>query len=101
MKFERLSMYKIKKIIECFAEDITATSASIILKLNRKTVNKYYNGFRQKILEQSLEEHRREFGEFELDESYFGARRIHGKRGRRAVGKTSVFGLPKEMEKFS
>lgn len=79
MKFERLSKYKIKKIIECFSEDITATSASKILKLNRKTVNRYYNEFRQKILQKSLEEHRQEFGEFELDESYFGAKRIRGK----------------------
>ena len=66
MKFERLSKYKIKKIIECFAEDLTATSASKILKLNRKTVNRYYNEFRQKILEKSLEEQKLEFGEFEM-----------------------------------
>lgn len=99
MKFERLSKYKIRKIIECFAEDITATSASKLLKLNRKTVNRYYNEFRQKILEQSFEEHRKEFGEFELDESYFGARRIRGKRGRGAAGKTPVFGLLKRNGK--
>lgn len=34
-------------------------------------------------------------GEFELDESYFGAKRIRGKRGRGAAGKTSVFELLK------
>jgi transposase len=34
-------------------------------------------------------------GEFEVDESYFGARRVRGKRGRGAVGKTPVFGLLK------
>ena len=34
-------------------------------------------------------------GEFELDESYFGAKRIRGKRGRGAAGKTPVFGLLK------
>ena len=28
---------------------------------------------------------------FEVDESYFGAKRIHGKRGRGAAGKTPVF----------
>ncbi len=31
----------------------------------------------------------------ELDESYFGARRIRGKRGRGASGKTIVFGILK------
>ena len=34
-------------------------------------------------------------GVFELDESYFGAKRVRGKRGRGAAGKTPVFGLPK------
>ena len=38
-------------------------------------------------------------GEFELDESYFGARRVRGKRGRGAAGKTPVFGaIKKERE---
>ena len=36
-----------------------------------------------------------EYGEFECDESYFGPRRIRGKRGRGAAGKTPVFGLLK------
>ena len=31
----------------------------------------------------------------ELDESYFGAHRVRGKRGRGAYGKTIVFGLLK------
>lgn len=61
--------------------------------MNRKTVNRYYNAFRQKNLEASLIEHQKEFGEFKLDESYFGAKRIRGKRERGAAGKTQVFGF--------
>ena len=34
-------------------------------------------------------------GTFELDESYFGAKRVRGKRGRGAAGKTPVFGILK------
>ena len=34
-------------------------------------------------------------GEVEADESYFGPRRVRGKRGRGAAGKTIVFGLLK------
>lgn len=34
-------------------------------------------------------------GEIEIDESYFGAKRIRGKRGRGAGGKTPVFGILK------
>ena len=36
-------------------------------------------------------------GEIEVDESYFGARRVRGKRGRGAAGKTIVFGLLKRQ----
>ena len=32
-------------------------------------------------------------GEIEVDESYFGAKRSRGKRGRGAFGKTAVFGV--------
>lgn len=95
MKFNRLSVFKIRKLILCFSEDITASSASKILGLNRKTVNLYYNEIRQKILHTSLQEQAQELGEFELDESYFGAKRVRGKRGRGAAGKTPVFGLLK------
>ena len=34
-------------------------------------------------------------GEVEVDESYFGPRRMHGKRGRGAIKKTPVFGMLK------
>jgi transposase len=34
-----------------------------------------------------------------VDESYFGARRVRGKRGRGASGKTIVFGLLKRQGK--
>ena len=92
MKNQRLSRFKIKKIIFCFAEDITASSASKILHINRNTINAYYNEIREKILQHSLKEQEKELGEFELDESYFGAQ-----RARR--GKTPVFGLPKRNGK--
>ena len=99
MKFSRLSAYKIRRIISCFSEDVTATSASKILVLNRNTINSYYNLLRSLILEQSFTCEARDFGVFELDESYFGAKRIRGKRGRGAAGKTPVFGLLKRNGK--
>lgn len=33
------------------------------------------------------------FGVVEVDESLFGPRRVKGKRGRGAYGKTTVFGI--------
>jgi len=38
-------------------------------------------------------------GDIEIDESFFGARRVKGKRGRAASGKTIVFGLLKRNGK--
>ena len=62
---------------------------------NRNTVNRYFNIIREKIFKKSL----KEIGTFELDESYFGTKRVRGKRGRGAAGKTPVFGLLKRGDK--
>jgi transposase len=43
-------------------------------------------------VQQSFEENSRDFGIFELDERSFGAKRVRGKRGCGAAGKTPVFG---------
>jgi transposase-like protein len=98
-KFNRLSTQKINKLFQCFAQDLTATKTAVLVAVNRNTVNSYFSDFRQLIMEQSLLDAKAEFGEFELDESYFGARRVRGKRGRGAAGKTPVFGLLKRNGK--
>jgi transposase len=93
MKFSRLSKYKIRKILEAFSEDLTASVAAKVLRLNRNTINKYFSLFREAIFKESKRAFEREVGIFEADESYFGARRVRGLRGRAAAGKTPVFGL--------
>ena len=90
-----LSDYKIKKIMRYFCEDITASKTSALLGINRNTINRYYNLFRQKIALSLTRTVGKFSGEIELDESYFGAKRIRGKRGRGAAGKTPVFGVLK------
>lgn len=42
-----LSEYKIKKILKMYAEDYTATETSKLSKINRNTVNGYYDKFRK------------------------------------------------------
>ena len=79
----------------CFKNDLTAIQAADICGVNRNTVNRYYGLLRRAILSKA----RREIGEHEFDESYFGARRVRGKRGRGAAEKTPVFGLLKRGEK--
>jgi transposase len=94
-KYSKLSTYKIKKILKCFCEDIPTIKTAKLLSLNRRTIDRHYNLFREKILLASIKEMEVISGEIELDESYFGARRVRGKRGRGAAGKTPVFGLLK------
>ncbi len=78
-----------------FCEDIPASKTSRLTGINRNTVNRYYGHYREHILSWQYEEVMRLAGEIEVDESYFGARRVRGKRGRGAAGKTPVFGLLK------
>ena len=65
--------------------------------MKRKTVNSYYNEFRRLILEHLLREQERKLGEFELNESYFGARRIRGKI--RSSGKNTGFRTSEKKRK--
>ena len=50
---------------------------------------------KRKIVKASIAEMSQVSGKFELDESCFGAKRVRGKRGHEAAGKTPVFGLLK------
>jgi transposase len=81
-----------------FCEDFDASQTSRLTKISRKSVNNIFNKIRLRILHLSNEESVFE-GEVEVDESYFGARRIRGKRGRGANGKTPVIGLLKRNGK--
>ena len=62
--------------------------------LNRNTVNRYLRLIRQAVALHCQRESPFS-GDVELDESHFGARRVRGKRGRGARGKTIVFGIYK------
>jgi transposase-like protein len=94
-KYSKLSQYKIKKILKLFCADTLSTKTAELLELNRKTVDRYYNIFREQIFDYSKQQVSKLGGEFEVDESYFGAHRVRGKRGRGAAGKTPVFGILK------
>jgi transposase-like protein len=94
----KVSEYKFRLVIKYFLMDFTATDTSELIELNRNTINRIFNLIRENIFKHSnvLDNKKTPIeGEFELDESYFGANRVRGKRGRGAGGKTIVFGLLK------
>ena len=83
------------------------TKTSNLLGINRNTINKHFNQFCLVISTNLLSKNNKMSGEFELDESYFGAKRVRGKRGR-CCRTPPVFGLLKrdgkvyvEIVKFS
>jgi transposase len=93
----KISYYKIKKIIKHFCVDIEASKTAGLTGINRNTVNRYYNIFRTIIYEKQTNELRELLkGEIEIDESYFGPKRVRGnavtKRGR-GTHRQPVFGV--------
>ncbi len=94
----RISEKKFREIIKYFALDLTADRTAVLTKLTDKTVNQIFLKIRLRLLQHG----QREWpfsGQVEVDQSYFGARRVKGKRGRRASGKTIVFGIYKRNGK--
>ena len=89
----RISEKKFRQIVRYFAMDITAGKTSELTYLTRKTVNTIFQKIRHRLAEESSRQAPIRTGEIEVDESYFGARRVRGKRGRGASGKTIVFGI--------
>jgi transposase-like protein len=90
----KISEAKFREFVRLFALDLTATQIAEITGLHRNTVDRLINAIRVRIALMSRE-NSPILGEIEVDESYFGPRRVKGKRGRGAGGKTVVFGLYK------
>jgi len=97
VKSAKISDYKVKKIIQCFCLDITADKTAALTGINRNTINRWFLVFRRAIYAWQHKEFERIIGEAEVDESYFGARRVRGFRGKlkrgRGTLKQPVFGI--------
>jgi len=88
----KISEAKFRQVLKCFALDLTATQTAEMTSISRNTINRLYSTMRYRIVEYGRQNSPIK-GEVEIDESYFGPRRVRGKRGRGASGKTIVFGL--------
>jgi transposase len=91
----RISEHKFKGLLKMFCTDVPALSASKLTVVNRKTSQRIYELLRRRVVELAMEEAWPFTGEVEIDECYFGPRRVRGRRGRGAGGKTPVIGLLK------
>ena len=79
-------------MLRLFALDLTASDAARLTGLSVRSVNEVYLRLRRR-LQTWCSVPAELNGAVELNESYFGPRRVRGKRGRGAGSKTSVFGL--------
>jgi transposase-like protein len=95
-KRSKISESKFRELVRLFAYDLDATQISKVTNLNRNTVNRYLKGIRERIAEY-CEEQSPFKGVVEVDESFFGPKRVKGRKGRGALGKTVVFGILKRQ----
>ena len=85
---------KHREIIRFFSLDIEAKKTAELTGISRPTINRFYGTFRERMAELCEAESPFENGEKELDESYFGERRVNGI----SRGKISVFGMLKRCK---
>ena len=91
-KCSKISEAKFRYLLRLLALDLTASDAARLTGLSVRSVNDVYLRLRRRLQTWCLVPAELN-GAVELDESYFGPRRVRGKRGRGASGKTIVFGL--------
>ncbi len=91
-KRSRIAEKTFRRIIRYFALDFSASDTARLTGISVRSINNVYIKFRQRLAEE-CEKHSQLIGQIEVDESYFGPKRIRGKRGRGAGSKTIVFGI--------
>ncbi|MBR0071539.1 MAG: IS1595 family transposase [Campylobacter sp.] len=94
----RISEKKFREILKLFCIDLEATKISQICGISEVSLCRLFKQIRI-LMAKECEKFGKFNGEIEIDESYFGAKRVRGKRGRGASGKTPVFGLLKRNGK--
>ena len=94
-----ISEAKTREVIRLFSSDIEAVKIAELTGLSRNAVNRLLKALRMRIAVICEQESIFVKGSVEIDESYFGARRVRGIRGRGAKGKQIVFGLIKRQGK--
>jgi hypothetical protein len=80
-KKSHISELKFRQVLKCLSVGVPALSTAVLAGFNHKTTQHIYSLLRERIVALVLEEARPFVGDIEVDESYFGAKRIRGKRG--------------------
>ena len=94
----KISEKKYRQVLRLFCDDLTAVQIAKSTGVGRKAVNRLLMDLRLRIAA-FCEASSPLCGEVEIDESYFGPKRVRGKRGRGAGKKIIVFGVLKRRGK--
>ena len=94
VKGSRLSAPQFRHLLRLFAVDLEATKIAHLSGLHVNTVDRYMLAMRMRLADECARAAPFK-GVVEIDESYFGARRVRGKRGRGAGRKVPVIGVNK------
>ena len=81
LKHARISEREFRSILELFCADVEAFKASRLAKVNKNTTHRLYGLLRRRVVELAHAEAAPFAGCVEVDESYFGPRRVRGIRG--------------------
>lgn len=96
----RISEKKLRLIVSFFVYDLTSSQAYKLAYINHNTADRYFGFLRHLVITQALKERKEVMGNgIEIDESYFGPRRVRGKAGRGAGKKIIVLGIRKRHGK--
>ena len=81
IKHTPISENKFLQVLWLFCADLTSTQITELTKINRNIINCVLQLLHTRILKLAEEESYFEAGEIEVDKSYFGEKRVRGKRG--------------------
>ena len=95
----RISEAKFREILRLFCADLQPTQIVTLSRISKTAINRLVDKIRKRIAVLAEKESCFSQGEIEIDESYFGPKRIRGKRGRGAFKKIRVFGMKKRGDK--
>ena len=88
----RIAEKMFRQIIRYFSPDLLASDTARLTGISVRPISPIFIKVRIR-LAQHCEKQAQLGGQIAVDESYFGPRRVRGKRGRGAGGKRIVFGL--------
>ena len=89
----KISEEKFRLVLKLWCENLTIETTCRLSNLSKGTVYLLYLKIQKPVIELALEESNWHGDQLEIDESYFGPKRVRGKRGRGAGRKIPVVGL--------